>query len=57
MNNDHTLINGKLFVDKTLVTESILAFNNSLHFTSHGHVYIEARNAMYENPGMIHIGK
>ena len=57
LNNEHTIINGKLFVNRNLVAENILAFNNTLHFISQEHIYIESRNAIDTKPGSIHIGK
>ena len=57
LNSEQTLINGRLFVDKSLVAGKILAFNNSLHFLSQDHIYIESRNDISAKPRSIHIGK
>ena len=57
LNSEQTLINGRLFVDKSLVAGKILAFNNSLHFLSQDHIYIESRNDISAKPGSIHIGR
>ena len=57
LNSEQTLINGRLFVDKSLVAGKILAFNNSLHFLSQDHIYIESRNDISGKPGSIHIGR
>ena len=57
LNHEQTLINGKLFVNKDLVAEKVLAFNNTMHFISQDQIFIEANNAINGHIGSIHIGK
>lgn len=56
LNHEHTLVNGRLFVDKTLVAAKILAFNNTLHLVSQDHIYIESHDVNGKS-GIIHIDK
>ena len=55
LNHEHTLVNGRLFVDKSLVAAKILAFNNTLHLVSQDHIYIESHDVNGKS-GIIHIG-
>ena len=57
LNQEHTLINGKLFVDRNVFVDKILAFNTTLHFLSQKHIYLESRNGINGKSGSIHLGK
>ena len=56
LNHERTLVNGKLFVDQTLIAGKILAFNNTLHLFSQDHIYVESRRNINSKPGSLHIG-
>ena len=56
LNHEQTLINGKLFVNRNLVAEKVLAFNQTMHFISQDQIYIESNSGVSGNIGRIHIG-
>ena len=57
LNHEQTLINGKLFVNKNIVTEKVLAVNNTMHFISQDHIFIESNSGVSGKSGSIFIGK
>jgi len=57
LNHEQTLINGKLFVNKNIVTEKVLAVNNTMHFISQDHIFIESNSGVSGNRGSIFIDK